>query len=253
MTQARLAAIGELVRRTYEDPRVVARYVEVGLWPAEELLVLEYVGDSDRILDLGCGAGRTSVALAELGLEVVGVDLSEAMVEAARDQASLAAVEIEFHVMDATALTFADASFDAVLFSYNGLELVPGLAGKEQVLRQVRRVLRPGGVFLFTTHSIFALNVHAPYRFLGFLRYACGRLFGWPVREQELGERFIDDDDEEVRYLQVLPPSRYLRLLRRCGFQVLSFNTRDRLEAGRRWSWRGVFEDGERIYAARRT
>jgi SAM-dependent methyltransferase len=252
LSEGRRDVIRDLVRRTYEDPRVVARYTEVGLWPAEELLVLEHVPDGARLLDLGCGAGRASVALAELGLEVVGVDLSEGMIETARDQAELAGVTVTFEVMDAARLSLPDESFDAALFSYNGIELVPGLAEKEQVLRQVHRVLRPGGVFLFTTHSIFALNRYAPYRLLGFLRFCGGRLFGLPVKEQELGERFIDDEDEEVRYLQVLPPSRYLSLLERTGFELLTFNTRDRLEAGRRWAWPGIFEDGERIYAARR-
>lgn len=252
MAEGRQEVIRDLVRRTYEDPRVVARYTEVGLWPAEELLVLEHVADGARLLDLGCGAGRTSVALAELGLEVVGVDLSEAMIETARDQAELAEVTVTFEVMDAARLSFPDAHFDAALFSYNGIELIPGLAEKEQVLRQVHRVLRPGGVFLFTTHSLFAVNRYAPYRLLGFLRFCGGRLFGLPVKEQELGERFIDDEDEEVRYLQVLPPSRYLSLLERTGFELLTFNTRDRLEAGRRWAWRGIFEDGERVYAVRR-
>ena len=76
MYEERLHIIRELVRATYEDRRVVSRYAHIGLWPAEETIVLEYFPDDARVLDIGCGAGRTSVPLAEMGLQVMGIDLS---------------------------------------------------------------------------------------------------------------------------------------------------------------------------------
>jgi len=246
----RTELLTEIVRTAYEDPRVVSRYVDVGLWPAEEILAVEYIPDGARVLDLGCGAGRTSVALAEIGLDVVGVDLSEPMVATAREQARLAGVEARFQVMNAMDLRFPDASFDVALFSYNGIELVPGLQGKRRVLDEVFRVLRPGGRFIFCAHSLFALNVFAPMRLKAFARLCAGRLLGVPVRERELGERFIDAEWEEARYLQIWPPSRHKRLLAEAGFALVCFNTRGRLERGRAWSWTGTFEDGERFFVA---
>ena len=101
---SRLQAIQGIVRTTYEHPSIVSRYTTVGLWPAEEILVLDYVPEGARVLDLGCGAGRTAVALAEMGLDVVGIDTSASMVQAAREQARLAGVSVSFQVMDAMVL-----------------------------------------------------------------------------------------------------------------------------------------------------
>tara|TARA_Y100000588_G_C14228968_1_gene914391 strand:+ start:353 stop:1114 length:762 start_codon:yes stop_codon:yes gene_type:complete len=244
--------IGELVKRSYQDPYVVSRYTSIGLWPAEEILVVEYFPDDAVVLDLGCGAGRTSIALAELGMRVVGIDISELMIQVAQDQATRAQVEVEHLVMDSRHLDFADDSFNIVLYSYNGLELVPGMAGKRAVIQEVYRVLKPGGRFIFTTHSLLALNRFAILRLLSFLRFCVGRMFGVPVRERELGERFSDHPDEEVKYLQILPPFIWLRALRQCGFKICYFNTRSRLEKGKKWRFTAYFEDGERFYVAQK-
>ncbi len=247
-------AIKKIVLEAYQDPDIVSRYVHVGLWPAEENLVLDFMAEEATILDVGCGAGRTTIPLAEMGLKVIGVDLSTTMVEAAREQAIDAGVDVEFSVMDAMALDFPDAHFDAALFSYNGIELIPGSAGKRRVFEQIHRVLKPRGRFIFCSHSPFALNRFALMRLRALLRFLAGRVLGVPVREREIGERFVDDEWEEARYLQVLPPSVLIRLLRESGFELVYFNTRGRIESARRWGgWRGHFEDGERFYVAEKS
>lgn len=234
---------------------MVFRYAEVGLWPAEESLVLDFFADNARVLDLGCGAGRTSVALAEIGLPVFGIDISELMIEVAREQALQAGVGdiSEYAVMDSRDLSsIPDGGFDAALYSYNGLELVPGLRGKRRVLREVHRVLRPGGRVIICAHSLFAFNRYAGTRLWAFARYLAGQC-GLPVREREFGERFIDDDLEEARYLQILPPFMMCRMLRDAGFRVLLCNTRTRIEARQAPSLLSTFADGERFFVAEKT
>lgn len=252
MDRDRLVAIRDLVRKTYSDARVVSRYAKIGLWPSEEILVFEYAPDDARILDMGCGAGRTTIPLAEMGLEVVGIDFSAAMIQLAQELAQVSQVEVEFQVMDAMDLQFPDSSFDLAFFSYNGIELLPGKMGKEAAMREVYRVLKPEGLFIFCTHSPFALNQFALLRLWTLLKFCAGRFAGLPVRERELGERFSDDEDEEVKYLQILPPSLIKKMLRQCRFDIEYFNARTRIEKGQEWGWPGIFADGERFYVARK-
>lgn len=103
-----------------------------------------------RVLDLACGAGAMIDRLQRPGRVVVGLDLSAAELgEArARDRGPLLQA-------DGSYLPFQDACFDAVVSSI-GLAVVPD---REQLFREVSRVLRPGGVFAALTPSLRPLNV----------------------------------------------------------------------------------------------
>ena len=101
--------------------------------------VLAYLAPQpgEKILDLGCGDGTLTEKLVAAGADVVGVDASAAMVEAAR------AKGLNAEVMDGGALTF-DGVFDAV-FSNAALHW---MLDPEAVIAGVRRALKPGGRFV---------------------------------------------------------------------------------------------------------
>jgi SAM-dependent methyltransferase len=136
------------------------------LLPPEEALLDRYrdrlVGG--RILDLGVGAGRTTRHLTPLASEYVGVDISEPMVEACRRSFG-ATAGVTFEVGDACDLQrFADESFDFVLFSFNGLDLVGGAAERERALSEMRRVCRPDGLLSFSCHNLRFAEALTSYR-----------------------------------------------------------------------------------------
>ena len=92
----------------------------------------------EKILDLGCGDGILSEKIAALGADLVGVDSSAEMIEAARKRG------VDARLMDVTRLTF-DHEFDAV-FSNAVLHWVKN--DPDAVIGGVRRALKPGGRFV---------------------------------------------------------------------------------------------------------
>lgn len=93
-----------------------------------------------RVLDIACGTGVSSVALAVLGAEVVGADFSPGMIAEA-EKLRGGTPGVTFQIADATDLPFANDEFDAVTISY-GLRNV---VDTEKALEEFLRVTRPGG------------------------------------------------------------------------------------------------------------
>lgn len=95
-----------------------------------------------RVLDVACGTGDLSLVLAEAGhARVVGLDFCRPMLEIARRKADEGSRQIPFVEGDALRLPFADETFDAATIAF-GLR---NLAGVADGLRELRRILKPGG------------------------------------------------------------------------------------------------------------
>ncbi len=109
---------------------------------AERALALAGVTRGAHVVDVACGPGTLAAAASKMGLRVDALDFSTEMIAQLRARiAREGLVGIEPVVGDGMALPYADASFDAA-FSLFGLFLFPG---RDKGLRELRRVLRPGG------------------------------------------------------------------------------------------------------------
>ena len=105
-----------------------------------------------RVLDVGCGTGRHSVALAQRGCHVTGVDVSGGMLAQARERARAASVSVEWVHADAAKFS-RPSSFDAVLCLCEGAMCLLGaeddpLEHDLTILRNVFEALLPGGRFV---------------------------------------------------------------------------------------------------------
>jgi 2-polyprenyl-6-hydroxyphenyl methylase / 3-demethylubiquinone-9 3-methyltransferase len=100
-----------------------------------------------KVLDVGCGGGLLSEEFARLGCQVTGIDPSERSLGTARRHALLSNLQISYQRGTGEQIPFANASFDVVVCC-DVLEHVNDVA---QVVHEIARVLRPGGIFFYET------------------------------------------------------------------------------------------------------
>jgi SAM-dependent methyltransferase len=134
---------------TLADEYVRHVYDELRHKPIDRQLLDRFadgVRDTGLACDLGCGPGQVARYLHERGVEVCGVDLSPAMVERARRLNP----GIEFRTGDMTALNVLDDAWAGITAFYAIVNLPP--ADVVRALREMRRVLRPGGLLLLSFH-----------------------------------------------------------------------------------------------------
>lgn len=102
-----------------------------------------------RVLELGCGAGRITGYLVDLGKEVTGLDVSPRMLDECRRRYP-AGRFVEGNLEDLS--QFAPASLDVVVAGYNVLDIF-GDAQRRRTLGEIHRVLAPGGLLIMSSHN----------------------------------------------------------------------------------------------------
>ena len=124
-------------------------------------LALELIGEIDlprgsRVLEVGCGAGLMTVALAQHGYQIDATDSAPAMVERARQNvhAAGASSQVTVRGADAHSLRFEDEAFSVVV----ALGVLPWLHSPDRAVREVARVLQPGGYLIANVDNRWRLN-----------------------------------------------------------------------------------------------
>lgn len=163
----------------------------------------------DRVLDLGCGAGRHSIELARRGYQVTGIDVSAFMLCEARKRTTEAGVDVAVLRLDLTNLGSwfsEDGPFDAAIcLCESGL----GVLGEMKdflFLQDVHRLLKPDGGFVLTT-----LNAMRRYRNQGAHFDYMRSIVPWKMAVNN-GKKFLR---EEIRWYT---PSELRLMLRLAGF-----------------------------------
>jgi ubiquinone/menaquinone biosynthesis C-methylase UbiE len=218
---------------------------------ARRMVALAAVAGSDRVLDVGTGTGVVALEAARaVGPEgtVLGVDLSEGMLAAARGGASRAGLgRVAFRRMNAEGLEAPDRSFDVVLSLFAVFHLRRPLAA----LREMHRVLRPGGRLVVAVGSgppplSWAALTHGLARLPGLLRQSRGTRLTAPRFLEDLLERRLGVSRE----LPGTAPARHgsardvRRMVGEAGFSNV------------RWEWEGheaAIETPEEFWELQRT
>jgi len=113
----------------------------------ERIWVRELGGKAGAFLDVGCGGGVATNALAELGFELQGVDVAQNALQQARTEAEAMNVTVRYTVGSCYELPVADGSQDGVVMS----DVLEHLHDLKSAVAEVYRVLKPGGVFVLDT------------------------------------------------------------------------------------------------------
>jgi ubiquinone/menaquinone biosynthesis C-methylase UbiE len=154
------------------DPAIARGYdaqlADTPLLRHDQEFVFRHVPEPGRFIDLGCGTGRLSISLAQRGHRVVAVDLSQEMLRVAGEKAATANVHIERVQANLVELNcFADKTFDAAGCLFSTLGMIAGAEHRRRMLTHVRRLLRPGGIFVLHVHNRwFHLGTRAGRRLL---------------------------------------------------------------------------------------
>jgi ubiquinone/menaquinone biosynthesis C-methylase UbiE len=120
------------------------------LWRTRELL-----DRSANVIEIGCGTGTTALRLAPAVKRLTATDVSGEMIAIAREKAeAVGCRNVDFAVASGEGAPGSDAAYDAVL-AFNTLHLIPD---RSALLVHVRRLLRPGGLFISKTPCLSEMN-----------------------------------------------------------------------------------------------
>ena len=147
----------------YSSRTAIKRYERQAGLTEVERTILDHVRPEiidKKLLDIGVGGGRTTASLLEISRDYTAIDYSAGMVATVKRRYEIESV----YCCDVRNMErFAANSFDFILFSFNGLDYI---AHEDRLvaLREIHRVLKPGAVFVFSSHNREGDAAKLPWR-----------------------------------------------------------------------------------------
>jgi SAM-dependent methyltransferase len=217
----------ETVRADFNELSTVVAYARaahfLGLWKSERLLIERlFENRSAPLLEAGCGAGRVTLGLHDLGYtDLTAFDFAEELLaQALHLSAERGVTDIRFLLADATDLSTAPPvrarRYAGALFMFNGLMQIPGRENRRRALRELRAVCLPGAPLLFTTHDRNESRTERALWRLEAVRWERGEQ---DARLVEFGDRYFEDDNGGHTFMHLPDRDEILADLASSGWQ----------------------------------
>jgi SAM-dependent methyltransferase len=202
----------EHIARDYDDYFAFNR-----LFDFDEEILRRYFARPGLVVDLGCGTGRALVPLVRAGHRGLAVDLSMEMLSVVGEKAEDEALPIHRVLANLVELDcLAEAIADYAICLFSTLGMIRGSENRRRAIEHVRRILRPGGVFVLHVHN-FWYNLFDP----GGPWWVLKSVAAAPFRNEfEIGDKFFDYRGIPQMYLHVFRRRELLTLLKGAGFRI---------------------------------
>jgi len=200
------------IARQYDD-----YFADNRLFELDEQVLARHFTPPALVADLGCGTGRALVTLVRRGFTGLAIDLSEKMLDVVREKARLDNLPIECLQANMVELDgVADASVDYAICLFSTLGMIRGRDNRRRALAHIRRILKPGGLFVVHAHN-FWFNLFDPNGPWWVLRSLLRSMW---IRDVERGDKFFQYRGVPNMFLHVFTRGELTAALRGAGFRI---------------------------------
>jgi len=224
-----------LLKKTKDDYNKIAdKFSSTRRFLSADIIALkEYLPENGQILDLGCGNGRFWEIAKQKNLKYIGADVSEKMVEIAKDK-YLDGTFVKLD--DFVNLPFPAEKFDVVA-NLAVLHHIPGQEYRLKFLKEIKRVMKKGGTLILTVWDMARNEKAKKLRIQFYLRKI---ISSSPLDWNDILYPFNTSKITVERYLHIFSVAELTKLLDQAGFEIDNIIQIPRGERGRFWNIQAV-------------
>lgn len=181
-------------------------------WAEMKFLANDFIKDGDRVLDLGCGAGRFYEFFKDKNIKYIGLDNSEKFITIARAKYP----QLQFLLGDGLNLPFSDNYFDKV-YSIALLHHIPSQKARLKIIKEAKRVLKPDGLLILTVWNLWQRKKTINLIF----KYGWQKILG--KSKLDFKDILMDFKGGQNVYFHCFTCKELIDLVKRAGFKIVKY------------------------------